>query len=139
MFRSVDAKDHMTKAPVTVKPSTPIFEAIEALLARKISGATVVDDDNNVVGVISEMDCLKAILSGTYHGEAGGTVAEIMTTTVETADPDAGIMAIAKQLIDGHRRRLPVTKDGKFLGQFSCRSILRAVVEFAGEPEDPKH
>ncbi len=138
MLRSIQAQDHMTKNPVTVKADTPIFEAIQKLLDRSISGATVVDDENRVIGVISEMDCLQAILSGVYHGDAGGKVSEIMSTEVETGDPDAGVLAIAQQLIDGHRRRLPVVRNGKFVGQYSCRSILRAVIEFAGKPQAPQ-
>lgn len=129
MLRSIEASDHMTVSPVTVHPDTPLFEAIQALLDRSISGATVVDDDGNVVGVLSEMDCLQAILGAAYHGTCGGRVADVMTTTVETAAPDASILEIARQLIDGHRRRLPIVRNGKFVGQYSCRSILRAVVE----------
>ena len=37
----------------------------------------------------------------------------------------------AQKLIDGHRRRFPIVKEGKFVGQVSCRSILRAVMAFA--------
>ena len=138
MLRSIQAQDHMTVNPVTVRGDTPIFEAIQKLLDRSISGATVVDDAGQVIGVISEMDCLKAILSGVYHGDAGGTVAEIMSTEIEFGDPDAGVLEIAKQLIAGHRRRLPVVRNGQFEGQYSCRSILRAVVEYAGKPEAPQ-
>ena len=129
MLRSIKAKDHMTDQPVVVRPDTPIFEAIEALLDRRISGATVVDDQNNVVGVLSEMDCLKAILAGAYHGEVGGVVADVMTKEVETAGEELSIIEVAEQLIRGHRRRLPVVRDGRFVGQYSCRSILRAVIE----------
>ena len=135
MLRSIQASDHMTQSPVTVQSDTPIFIAIQKLLDRSISGATVVDKDQRVIGVISEMDCLKAVLSGIYHGEAGGTVGEIMSTQVETGDPDASVLSIAEQLIKGHRRRLPVVRNGKFVGQYSCRSILRAVIEFAGKPQ----
>lgn len=136
MLRSVEAKDHMTVAPVTLKRDTGIFEAIKALIDRSISGATVVDDDGNVVGVISEMDCLQAILSGTYHGEVGGTVGDIMTAEVESVDESISVLDAAQKLIDGHRRRFPVVKNGKFVGQISCRSILRAVIQFA-ETEKP--
>jgi CBS domain-containing protein len=131
MLRSIESKDHMTIAPVTLRPNTSIFEAIDAMLARHISGATVLDDQGRVVGVISEMDCLRAILSGTYHGDVGGTVADIMTTTVETIELGASIVDVAEKLVSGHRRRFPVVKDGKFVGQVSCRSILRAVIEYA--------
>lgn len=133
MLRSIDAKNHMTAQPVTVRPDTPIFEAIEALIDRSISGATVVDGDGNVVGVLSEMDCLKAILAGAYHGEVGGVVSDIMTRDVESASEELSVIEVAEQLIKGHRRRLPVVRNGKFVGQYSCRSMLKAVVELTGE------
>lgn len=137
MLRSIESTDHLTIAPVTLRPETGIFEAIQAMLARRISGATVLDADGRVVGVISEMDCLRAILSGTYHGDVGGTVGAFMTKEVETVEAGASVLDVAQRLIDGHRRRFPVVKDGKFVGQVSCRSILRAVIEFAGAPRPP--
>lgn len=136
MLRSVQSKHHMTKSPVTLKPDTSIFDAIQALLDRSISGATVVDDQGMVVGVISEMDCLKAILAGTYHGEVGGMVGDIMTKEVESIEEGTNVLEVAEQLIANHRRRFPVVKNGKFVGQFSCRSILRAVIEFAAGPAE---
>lgn len=135
MLPSMRAKDHMTKHPVTLRPDTGIYEAIQALVDRSISGATVVDAKGMVVGIVSEMDCLQAVLSGTYHGEMGGTVASVMTTDVECVDENDSVMNVAKKLIDGHRRRFPVVHEGKFIGQISCRSILHAVSEFAAGPE----
>ena len=129
MLSSSDTRDYMTVSPVTLSAKTGIYEAIQALLDRSISGATVVDEENRVIGVISEMDCLRAILSGTYHGQVGGTVGDFMTKEVESADPDKSILDVARQLVDGHRHRLPIVKDGKFIGQYSCRSMLRAVAE----------
>ena len=131
MLQSNKTEDYMTVNPVTLSPSTGIYEAIEALLARSISGATVIDDENNVVGVISEMDCLRAILSGTYHGQVGGTVGDYMTSEVESVSEERMVLDVARQLVDGNRHRLPIVRDGKFVGQFSCRSMLRAVVEMA--------
>ena len=134
MLSNPDTKNYMTVSPVTLLPSTGIYDAIQALLKRSISGATVVDDQGKVVGVISEMDCLRAILSGTYHGQVGGTVGDYMTKEVESVSPDKGILDVARQLVDGHRRRLPIVDEGKFVGQYSCRSMLRAVSELANKP-----
>lgn len=135
MLPSMKAKDHMTKNPVTLRPDTGIFEAIQALIERSISGATVVDADGMVVGVVSEMDCLESVLSGAYHGEMGGTVASVMSKDVDCVEEDESVMTVAKKLIDGHRRRFPVVHEGKFIGQISCRSILNAVSEFAAGPD----
>ena len=64
--QSVDVNDYMVKRPVLVNPDTELFEAIHRILRYKISGVTVVDENNHPVGMLSELDCLRAILSGTY-------------------------------------------------------------------------
>lgn len=130
MLQSVNGRDYMTSNPITFTPETNIFQAIEALLEHKISGATVTNGEGEVIGVISEFDCLKAILDGSYYGEINGTVGEYMTENVETISADADILEVAKRLIDGKRRRLPVIENGRFAGQFSIRSILKAVRDF---------
>lgn len=136
MLQSVDGRDYMSSKPVTFSPDTNIFQAIHELLVHKVSGATVVNADNEVVGVISEFDCLKAILDGSYYGEVNGVVEQYMTKDVETISADADILAVAKHLLDSKRRRLPVIENGKFAGQFSIRSILKAVKDF-DVPPDP--
>ncbi|PCJ42365.1 MAG: CBS domain-containing protein [Moraxellaceae bacterium] len=130
MLKSVNGRDYMSTKPITVSADANIFQAINELLVHKISGATVINDDNEVVGVISEFDCLKAILDGSYYGEINGTVGEYMTKNVETISADADILEVAQRLIKSKRRRLPVIEDGKFAGQFSIRSILEAVRDF---------
>ena len=130
MFNSVEGRRYMTANPVTVTPEMNIVTAINTLIKNKVSGATVVDENNNVVGIISEMDCLKAVLDGSYYGEINGKVGDYMTPDVETISADATIVDIAQQLISHKRRRLPVVEDGKFIGQFSARSILQAINEF---------
>ena len=130
MFKSVEARRYMTDKPVTFSPETNIVTAINDMGEHKVSGATVIDADNNIVGVISEMDCLKAVLDGSYYGEINGTVGDYMTAEVETVSADATIIDLAQLLIEHHRRRLPVVENGKFIGQFSARSILQAIKDF---------
>jgi len=120
----------MTEHPVTFSPDTNIFTAIHELLTNKISGATVVDNDDNVLGVISQGDCLKAILDGSYHGYANGKVSDVMSTKVDTMSPDVNVIDVASSLLTNKRARLPVVENGKFIGQISIRSILRAVKDF---------
>ncbi|RKF18585.1 CBS domain-containing protein [Alginatibacterium sediminis] len=129
-LKSIKAIDYMTKNPVVVKPSTTLFDAIDMMTTAKVSGATVLNEAQEVVGIISEIDCLQAILKGSYHGEIGGNVESFMTKDVEVVDAEQDILAIAERLIRDKRRRLPVVRGGKFIGQFSVRSILSAVKNF---------
>ncbi|SVD16951.1 uncharacterized protein METZ01_LOCUS369805, partial [marine metagenome] len=47
----------MTKKLVTFRPETNVLEAIDILLKNKISGAPVLDENGNIIGVLSEIDC----------------------------------------------------------------------------------
>ncbi|WP_207063710.1 CBS domain-containing protein [Motiliproteus sp. SC1-56] len=131
MLRSVKVQDYMTTKLVTFKPDTDLFEAINRLADSNISGAPVVDERGALIGMMSEVDCLKSILRYTYHNEEmGGKVGDFMTTDVETIAHDADIIALSEQFIAGKRRRLPVMNGGKLVGQISRKDVLRAVKDF---------
>lgn len=131
MLRSVKVNDYMTTHLITFKPETDLFEAIKIFSQHNISGAPVVNDRDEMVGLLSESDCLKAILSYTYHEEEhGGIVGDFMTTNVETVEADADIVTVAERFIKERRRRFPVMRGGKLVGQVSRKDVLRAVKEF---------
>src|SRR5690554_3689487 len=91
MFRSVKVRDYMNREPVTLAPDTHLFQAIDLLLTNRLSGAPVVDASGSLVGMLSESDCLRGILSGAYFEESCGTVRSLMSEVVETIDADADI------------------------------------------------
>ena len=131
MLRSVKAQDYMCEDLITFTPETDLFVAINKLLDYRITGAPVIDANGALVGLLSEADCLKAILTLTYHEEEmGGYVGTYMTPEVHTVNHDADIIKVAEEFIHNKRRRLPVVKDGKLIGQISRRDVLRAVEKF---------
>ncbi|RTE65987.1 CBS domain-containing protein [Amphritea opalescens] len=132
MMRSVKASDYMATQLITFTPDTDLFEAINQLLEHRITGAPVLGREGEIVGLLSEADCLKAILTLTYHEEeVGGRVGDHMSTEVFTINHDADIISVAEEFITNKRRRLPVLKNGKLIGQISRRDVLRAVGQFA--------
>ncbi len=132
MLRSVKALDYMCEKLVTFTPETDLFEAINALVDYGITGAPVIDKHGKLVGLLSEADCLRAILTLTYHEEeVGGVVGDYMIEEVHTVSHEADIIEVAEEFIKNGRRRLPVVKDGKVIGQISRRDVLRAVEVFA--------
>ncbi len=122
------AREYMSEIAHTVKPDDSVIHAIKLLIEYKISGLSVVDEDNNLLGVISEVDCLRAILDGSYYGDIGGHVGDYMTKNVQSVPVNMNILDIAKLILDNNRRRMPVVENGKLIGQFSIRSILNAIV-----------
>lgn len=123
--------DYMVKSVLTVKPSDAIFDAISLLIKKQISGTPVVDEGNRLIGMLSEKDCLTILSKRAYHQSVSGTVAEYMTTKVETVSPDMALVDLAERMAAPNFpfRRLPVVKDGKLVGQISRRDLLIAIQE----------
>lgn len=124
--------EFMTVKLITFKPDMDIQEATRSLLKNNISGAPVVNDDGDLVGVLSEHDCLKLILDGQYNQRPSGvgTVADYMSTEVRSLDVSTTISEAAYRFVNGHFRRFPITEDGRLVGQISRRDILKAVDKY---------
>jgi CBS domain-containing protein len=133
MQPSVDVNDYMVSSPVLVTPDTELFGAIDQITHHRLSGVTVVDHQRHPVGMLSELDCLRVILSGAYYGRRVGSirVGDNMTREVESVQAHANIVDVAKSMLDHKRRRRPVIDEqNRVVGQITCRAILRCVSDF---------
>jgi CBS domain-containing protein len=121
-------KDHMSTNLVTFNPEDSIDHVLEILTKRKISGAPVVDKSGELVGIISEVDCLKEIIKGKYSNTPSfpSSVTEHMTTNVITLSPEMSLFDAAQKFLELKIRRFPVMKEGRLVGQISLSDIIRA-------------
>ena len=123
--------DYLARKLITFKPDQSINEVIEVLLSKRISGAPVVNDDNELVGVISEGDCLKEVVKGKYDNIPilSGKVSEHMSHNVVSIPAETNIFEAANMFLDRRIRRFPVIKDGKLVGQISQKDVMKAVLK----------
>lgn len=126
-IRSVVVKDYMARTLVTFKPETDVLDAVHTLVQNRIAGAPVVDDEGNLLGMLSEFDCMKVALNAGYHGIWGGPVRDFMSDGVETVDAEMSIVDLAQVFINKKFRRFPVTQGTRLVGQISRRDVLRAL------------
>ena len=63
------ARDIMSRRVLTLHKDEPVVAAVMKLVAKKVSGAPVVDDDGKLVGILSEFDCMKLLANGSFHQE----------------------------------------------------------------------
>jgi CBS domain-containing protein len=133
VVRMPTARDCMTHRVITFTPEQPVHEVVKVLLAKGISGAPVVDATRKLVGMISELDCIRAIAADAYEERYGvlmdRMVRDEMSRDPITIEPNADIYKMA-QLFETHGvRRLPVVEDGALSGQVSRRDVLREIAK----------
>ncbi len=126
--------DYMTsiRKLITFKPETEISEAIKSLLENRITGAPVLNDKNEVVGLIDDKDCLKVLVASAYYNQPAekDTVANYMSNVMKSISVHDNIVDIANTFLQTpYKRLLVMDDDRKLVGQISRRDILRAINE----------
>ncbi|WP_144393019.1 CBS domain-containing protein [Pleionea sediminis] len=127
MLKSVTTRDYMTSAAITLKPETDILEAVETLLEYNLSGAAVVDEHREVIGFLSEKDCLHVVRSAIYNGDLGDRVMDRMTQGVISAHPDDSIADVAEKFLKCNCRCLPVIEKNVLVGMICRANVLKAM------------
>jgi len=141
----MQAAQVMTYGAATTRPDASIREAARIMLDYRISGLPVVDDEGNLVGIVTEGDLLGGICGGrqrrnwlefvldTGNGGRGQqtsqaqTVGDVMTRQVITAGEDTPVDEIIKLMNTRGIKRVPVVKDNKVVGIISRADLLRGL------------
>ncbi len=144
----MDARDIMTRSVATVRADTPVTTVAALLLSKGISGVPVVDDDNRVLGMVSEGDLVQRPETGTtprrswwldlladtegqardyikHHGlRAGQVMSRPVISVVEGTDASEIAALLDRRKI----KRVPVVRNGTLVGIVSRADIVRALV-----------
>ena len=113
---------------VTVRPSTPLVDAAQALATHIIGALVVTDDGGRLLGIISERDLIKAIV----EFEAGlfdRHVADVMTRTVVTCSPDASVVEVLYLMNSNRIRHIPILDHEVLVGIISIRDVTENWLE----------
>ena len=131
---NIRVSDYMTTKLITFTPEQSVMEVMEKLLKHNISGGPVVNENYELMGIISEGDCMKQISDSRYYNMPidDATVRKHMVCNVETIDGDMNVFDAAKLFIEKKHRRFPITKEGKLVGQISQKDVMKAALELKG-------
>jgi CBS domain-containing protein len=140
------AADVMVRNVVSVKPDDTVGDVVDLLLDHDISA--VVDDDKNIICILSEADLIRrpeidtdkthrwwieAVLPASklvseFSKTHGQRTDEAMPPDVVTATEDTPLSDIAA-LLERHRiKRVPIVRDGKLVGIVSRSNLIQALV-----------
>ncbi|WP_242130831.1 CBS domain-containing protein [Aestuariivivens marinum] len=127
--------DYMTRHLITFKPDQTIESVMQTLIKHRISGGPVVNEKNELIGIISEGDCIKQISESRYYNMPmqDKTIEKHMVADVETIDGNMNIFDAANKFLNAKRRRFPIVENGKLVGQISQKDVLKAAMKLKGQ------
>jgi CBS domain-containing protein len=152
------ARDVMTLAVFTVKPTTSVKDVARLFMEQRISAVPVVDDQGKIVGIVSEGDLVhrseisterrhpwwldlmagdEFLTAEEYIKAHAKRVADIMTRNVITAKPDTPLHEIAETLEKYGIKRLPIVRDGKLVGIVSRANLVQAIATSGSKLDVP--
>jgi CBS domain-containing protein len=129
-------REFMTTELITLKPDVDVFDAIDDILQRRISGAPVVDSSNRFLGIFSEKTAMRVLVSAVHDQLPGTRLDAYMNVDRDRLIQDDDLLVdVAHKFQATPYRRLPVLYGEKLGGQVSRRDVLRAEHRLVKEVE----
>lgn len=121
----MQVKDIMTTNVITISPEATIAEGMQLLLSHNISGLIMIDNNEEVLGVVTEKDFLVAY---DFLGTTDALVKEFATYEVVGVKEEDMVDDVSRLLVKSNIKRTPVLKDNKVVGVVSRIDIIRSIV-----------
>jgi CBS domain-containing protein len=126
----ITARDLIRKkgsAVYSVAPGSLVIEALKTMASRNL-GALLVMEDDKVVGILSERDCVRKL---DLEGRAAQKtrVQDIMTDKVLYVEGGQLLEECMALMTSRNIRHLPVFDDGKLMGIMSVRDVLKEIID----------
>ncbi len=148
----IQAKEVMTREVITVGSELPVKELARLLIRHHISGVPVVNEEGNLIGIVTEKDLIDSnknlhlptvvtlfdaviYLESEKHFKedlkkmAASKVEDIMTHEVVTIEEETTVREIATIMSEKGKNTLPVVRDGKVVGIVGKADIVRTMMD----------
>lgn len=128
------ARDITTRSVLSVQTSVPVAKAAAILAKRGFTALPVTDEAGDLVGIVTEADLIEnrfpvsepAVEAAAANGPAA-TVGEVMTAPVVGVSHDTDVSVVAREMLTGRRRSLPIVDGNRLVGVVTRRDIVRAL------------
>ncbi|MET8846810.1 CBS domain-containing protein [Amycolatopsis sp. NPDC004625] len=128
------ARDLMTAPVITVHPWTSAKEAAELLAAHGFTALPVVDDDDRLVGIVTEADLIRGRIPADpryvhepAEATAGKTVGDLMTTPVTAMSSGTDVADLCQALVDARIRAMPIVDGSAVVGIVTRGDVVRVL------------
>ena len=126
-MKDLKASDVMARPVVSAKSHASARDVTLQVLSGLYSGMPVTDQEGKVIGIITEIDLLQAVMDGKDLIKTRAD--EIMAKDPVTADKDTSIVELTKIMIEKNVIRIPITDSGRLCGVVARCDILKALLE----------
>lgn len=126
---SLIVRDVMDASIVPLRLDTSLAEAVDRITDSHHLGLPVVDSDQQLVGFLSEQDCMKYVISGSYYADSMTRVGDIMRPEPLKVSANESLLALAERMQTGKPKNYPVCDEGRLVGLVTRSAVLRALNE----------
>jgi CBS domain-containing protein len=120
------ARDIMTSPVITVRRGTSVRDAAALLAQRGFTALPVVDDDDRLIGIVTETDLLRDRFRP-GHPTAPKLVEEVMSCPVTAMDQGTDVADLTTALLDAGQRSMPIVDGSRVIGIVTHRDLVRVV------------
>lgn len=124
---SLIVRDVMDASIVPLRLDTSLAEAVDRITDSHHLGLPVVDSDQQLVGFLSEQDCMKYVISGSYYADSLTRVGDIMRPDPLKVAANESLLALAERMQTGKPKNYPVCDEGRLVGLVTRSAVLRAL------------
>jgi CBS domain-containing protein len=113
---------------ISIGPEATVSEAIAKLVQNNIGSLPIVDEQDHLIGIISERDVLRGIHN---HGERfeGMRVSEFMTHGAVTCDLEADVNEVMGQMSERRIAKVPVLNETRLVGIVSVGDVIKILYD----------
>lgn len=127
-MESLQVRDYLNQRPVLFSTEMPVAEAVERLIHSHQTGGPVVNEKRQLVGFLSEQDCLRQMIESSYYREQVARVKDIMRTDVLSVKPYDSVVEVAQMMTKDKPKVYPVVDDdGVLMGTINRTQVLTAI------------
>jgi CBS domain-containing protein len=128
-MKNLTVGEVMDTAPPSIRAGQLLDEVVAKLIKHHVSGLPVVNENFQVIGFVSEHDCIHSLKVSSYHSDAMVPVEEVMNHEVYAVSPDMLLIDLVDTMETNKPKIFPVTEEGKLVGLITRPQVLLVLAE----------
>lgn len=117
----------MHHQPRLLKADMGLSDAVSHILGSGFLGLPVVDDQKKLIGFLSEQDCIRALMTDSYHCDSHLQVRDIMRQSPLFISSQLSVLELAQIMVKGKPKTFPVVENERVVGLITRAQVMKAL------------